>query len=49
MVKILLTILLSCLSGVLYRMGGSDTYNSKWRDWGCSIVTLLVFYLLGQH
>jgi hypothetical protein len=21
-------------------MGGSDTYNPKWRDWGCSLITV---------
>ena len=32
----------AAMSGVLYRMGGSDTYNTKWRDCGVATVTTLL-------
>jgi hypothetical protein len=47
--KIIILVILSILSGICYRMGGSDTYNPKWRDWGCSFLTLLALYFLGVH
>lgn len=41
MTKLVFQILtLSVLSGLLYRMGGSSKFNSKWRDWGCSLTFL---------
>lgn len=43
---ILLIILLSIASAILYRMGGSDRFNPKWRDWGVSICVLTAFALL---
>lgn len=42
--KLLSWIIFSILSAILYRMGGSDKYNTKWRDIGCALcaITLLV-------
>jgi hypothetical protein len=37
-------ILLSIISGIFYRMGGSDKYDTKWRDWGCPLVVLLALH-----
>ncbi len=34
------------LSGILYRMGGSDKYDTKWRDAGCPLVFLAAVWLL---
>ena len=40
-----ITIILGAIiSAVAYRMGGSDTYNPKWRDWGCSLIPMVVLY-----
>jgi hypothetical protein len=36
---------LAVISGIFYRMGGSDTYDPKWRDWGCSLVSLATLSL----
>jgi hypothetical protein len=48
--KIALTILAAGLSGTLGRMGGSDKYNTKWRDIGCSLVACAVAWLwFGWH
>lgn len=46
----LLYIICACVSGILYRMGGSDKFNPKWRDWGVATIQLLVLYvLLGNY
>ena len=44
-----LAILVACiLSAILYRMGGSNKWDTKWRDIGCSLVLLaLVGALFG--
>lgn len=48
--KILAVILVSVVSAVLYRMGGSQYYNTKWRDIGCALVScLLIGYLIAWH
>lgn len=42
--KVLIVLGLSIVSAVLYRMGGSNTFNTKWRDIGsmlCAILCLL--------
>lgn len=47
MVKIILSFIIAVICGVLYRMGGSDKYDTKWRDFGCplcAIGTLLLWF-----
>ena len=39
----------SVLSAVFYRMGGSDKFNPKWRDWGCALLTLVTLYVQGHQ
>jgi hypothetical protein len=43
---IAIIILLSIISGVFGRMGGSDKYNGKWRDAGCSFLIVLALIIL---
>ena len=38
MTLVLVTLVGAVLCGVLYRMGGSDTYGTKWRDFGVPTV-----------
>jgi hypothetical protein len=40
--------LLAFISAVCYRMGGSDTYNTKWRDFGCPLCVLIGMLLVNQ-
>jgi hypothetical protein len=48
--KIFLTLAAAVASFILYRMGGSDAYNTKWRDMGCpTVLTLLLWCLNGIH
>jgi hypothetical protein len=42
---VLIFVGLAFLSGVLGRMGGSDEYDTKWRDVGCAAVFCLACYL----
>ncbi len=45
--KILFVIILSLLSGVLYRLGGiGKPFNTKFRDCGCPLVALICLWLL---
>ena len=44
-IKILLTLFLSILSGILGRMGGADNSNTLFRDIGCSILSIVTFCL----
>ena len=44
--KILAWLVLSIISGVFYRMGGSDTFNTKWRDIGCALCATLLLIIL---
>lgn len=44
-IKILLTLLLSILSGILGRMGGADNSNTLYRDIGCSVLSIITFCL----
>ncbi len=44
MVKIAVWLLATVLASVAYRMGGSDTYDTKWRDLG--LPTIATVYLL---
>ncbi len=34
-------------SAVLYRMGGADGYNTKWRDFGCPLVAVASALIIG--
>ena len=43
--KIGIVIVLSILSGILYRIGGTNK-GTLWRDIGCSLVTLIALWLL---
>jgi hypothetical protein len=45
LIKVLLTLLLSILSGILGRMGGAEGYNTLYRDIGCSLISILTFCL----
>lgn len=40
-------ILLVVASAVLYRMGGAAGYNTKWRDFGCSIAAAASALIVG--
>jgi hypothetical protein len=43
----ILIIAIACvLSAILYRMGGSEHWNTKWRDAGCPLVALAAVWLL---
>jgi len=44
--KIFITLVAAVASAILYRMGGSDTYNTKWRDMGCPTVAFIALWLL---
>jgi len=39
--------LLAIVGGILNRMGGSDKYNTKWRDIGVPVVMILAMTYLG--
>ena len=45
---IIMYIILIVLGAIFYRMGGSDKYDTKWRDLGVPAVSLLSMYLLGR-
>lgn len=50
LLKIILTILAAIVSGILGRMGGSDTYSTKWRDIGCALIACAVVCMwFGWH
>jgi len=45
-VKTIAWILATAVGAILYRMGGSDTWDTKWRDLGCPAVGIaLLAYL----
>ena len=44
---LLLTLILSIISGTCYRMGGSAKFNTKYRDLGCPLIALILLWLLG--
>lgn len=49
-VKFLAVIVASTLASILYRLGGANGFNTKYRDVGCSLITcLLAGYLLSWH
>jgi len=45
-IKLLVFLLCISFSGVLYRMGGSAKWNTKWRDLGCPLVLLVIILTL---
>lgn len=45
LLKIILTIVISILSGTLGRMGGAQGYNTLYRDIGCSLLSVLTFII----
>lgn len=50
LLKIIITLVAAIVSGVFGRMGGSDKYNTKWRDFGCAfIVCFLMALWYGWH
>ena len=46
-VKLAILCVLSTLGATFYRMGGSDTYNTKWRDLGCPTVATALLWAWG--
>lgn len=46
-IKVVATIALSALGGILYRMGGSDHFNTKTRDLGVPAVGIGLLWILG--
>jgi hypothetical protein len=45
--KIIILLILSIISGVLYRMGGKGKpFNTKYRDLGCPLIALIALWLL---
>jgi hypothetical protein len=46
LIKLSILLALSVLSGILYRMGGSDSWNTKWRDMGCPTVAFIALWFL---
>lgn len=45
--NILIVLILSAISGWLYWAGGhGKPFNSKYRDWGCSLLSLIALWLL---
>ena len=47
--KVIIIIVCSIASGILYRMGGSADYNTKFRDFGCPTVMLIAMWVLGWN
>lgn len=46
---ILIIIILSIISGIFYRCGGSSKFNTKFRDLGCPTIMLIAMAVLGNH
>jgi hypothetical protein len=44
-IKILSTLILAILSGILGRMGGAKGYDTLYRDVGCSILSIVTFWI----
>jgi hypothetical protein len=47
--KILFSLVIGILSGVFYRMGGSDRYNKNWRDLGLPFLMLTYVVLVNWN
>jgi hypothetical protein len=45
--KLILLLIASTISGILYRMGGSDAYNTKARDIGVATIATITILFLG--
>jgi hypothetical protein len=43
-----MVILLGVIAGILYRMGGSDNFNTKWRDLGVPVCMVLAMASMGN-
>lgn len=44
--EILYAVILAIISGILGRLGGATGYNTKYRDIGCSVVTIITTCLI---
>ena len=42
---LVILLFLAVLSAIFGRMGGSDTYNTKWRDIGCNLLAIVALCL----
>jgi len=50
LMKLLILLVSSIISGILYRLGGWEKGNTKYRDAGCPLVFLLLIWILfGFH
>ncbi len=50
MYQILIILLASAASAILYRLGGAAGYNTKFRDIGCSLIScMLIGYLIAWN
>ncbi len=50
MLEGIIVLLASVVSAVLYRLGGASGFNTKYRDIGCSLLSvLLIGYLVSWH
>jgi hypothetical protein len=49
MVMVIATILASVVAGILYRMGGAEGYNTKFRDFGVPTVGIALMLVLYPH
>ena len=47
--KYLAVVISSILGAILYRMGGSDKWNTKWRDIGVALVGVGLLMILDFH
>lgn len=45
--QFILTLVLAVVAGILYRMGGSENYNTKFRDIGVPTIMMIVMILWG--
>ncbi len=45
--RIIGMLVLTVAAAILYRMGGSDTFNTKWRDIGIPVVMVPAMFLIG--
>ena len=45
--KIIIVSIISFCSGILYRLGGKEGFNTRFRDIGCGLVNILTCVLIG--
>ena len=43
----MITLAISFISAVLYRMGGAEGFNTKFRDFGCPLCATILYYIYG--